>query len=696
MAAEPGGEPAAEPQLTPQPQAPAPSESPPDPAIVAEVRRLVEASLEALRDRRDHRHQSFLKESLAKLPDFAPARWHSGFVHMGGEWVHVDQAPYLAGDNPVLRKYVEMRERADRRHYPTATTAEAKRDHFLDRQVTSDLVDDRQTSFRDAVPNVLRNGRVIDIPATVTVRDQTRLVQQMDTYAREHVRITNTAGYSPGYARAQESLARWCAQQGLSEEARVHWAHVFQQEPGNQAAALALGMVKVGNRFVPKQRVERAAQLENDIARSLETWHLKLTKLRQQSLSPDESARQAALAEVRAIEEPNAVFTLERIVLRPLSTSAKRLDYAANFDREVVAVIGKFDTQPATEALVRIAVRHDAEAVRHAAADRLKGREPRTFVPLLLDGLTMPIEYNVQIVENLRGEKQLFAQASQEHDSHIAGLRDTRQVYNGKHLMLLKAAAQNRARQLDAFNRGVRELNARIVAALVRAVEIDRAGPFRDLAMAADLGAADPKRWWDWWYDYNEQYVSGDKPYYGYEYDWSIWNAYDAEYQPSRSVTTRQDWYLPTSCFVKGTPVWTLSGPKPVEQVKVGDRVLAQHPETGELTYKGVLVTTLRPPSEMLAIRAGKGEITTTLGHPFFVVGKGWRMAKELTESDWICAFGQTLPIDTIEKAEPAQAYNLMVADFGTYFVGKDRILVHDNSPIPPVRLEMPGLLAVR
>ena len=37
-----------------------------------------------------------------------------------------------------------------------------------------------------------------------------------------------------------------------------------------------------------------------------------------------------------------------------------------------------------------------------------------------------------------------------------------------------------------------------------------------------------------------------------------------------------------------------------------------------------------------------------------------------------------------------------MVADFGTYFVGKDRILVHDNSPIPPARLEMPGLLAAR
>ena len=98
----------------------------------------------------------------------------------------------------------------------------------------------------------------------------------------------------------------------------------------------------------------------------------------------------------------------------------------------------------------------------------------------------------------------------------------------------------------------------------------------------------------------------------------------------------------------------------------------------------------------MLTIRTGETALTTTLGHPFFVVGKGWRMAKQLKTDDWICAQGRTLPIDSIEEAKPAEAYNLMVMDFGTYFVGKDRVLVHDNSPIPPAKLEMPGLVAAR
>ena len=671
LAAKPDGEPAAEPQLTTQPQPLALSESASDPALLAEVSRLVEASLEALRDRRDRRHQAFLKESLVKLPGFAPARWHSGFVQFDGDWVHVDQVPYLAGDSAAMRKYAELREKADRSHYPVATTAELSRVQLVNREV-----------------RVKRDSTQIPSAQTGRNLSYTReLREQLDTYARENLRLINTAGYSPGYARAQESLARWCDENGLPEEARVHWAHVFQQEPANQAAAVALGLVNVGGRFVERRDVERAQQLRDDMARSYEKWHAGLVKLCHQALSPEESVRAAALAELRKIDEPNAVYALERIALRELRHSSGRLDYAQDFDRAVVAILGKFDTQPATEALARLAVRHDAEAVRQAAADRLKGREPRSFAPLLLNGLTMPIDYDVRLVEDPVGQKQMVAQASQERSTHVAGVRDTRQIYNGKHLMLLKAAAKNRTNQVEAFNQRAAKLNNRIAAALARAVEIDRQGPFRDLVLAAELGAADPKRWWDWWYDYNEQYVSSDKPYYGYDYGWNAYDDYRRSYNES---------VVPRSCFAKGTPLWTLSGAKPIEQIKVGDRVLSQHPETGELSYKGVLITTLRPPSQMLTIRAGKSEITTTLGHPFFVVGKGWRMAKELTEADWICAQGQTLPIDAIEKAEQAEAHNLMVADFGTYFVGKDRILVHDNSPIPPTRLEMPGLLAVR
>ena len=49
----------------------------------------------------------------------------------------------------------------------------------------------------------------------------------------------------------------------------------------------------------------------------------------------------------------------------------------------------------------------------------------------------------------------------------------------------------------------------------------------------------------------------------------------------------------------------TQTGLVPIEQVKIGDRVLSQDPETGELAYKVVLDTTERPASPMLRITVG-------------------------------------------------------------------------------------------
>ena len=37
------------------------------------------------------------------------------------------------------------------------------------------------------------------------------------------------------------------------------------------------------------------------------------------------------------------------------------------------------------------------------------------------------------------------------------------------------------------------------------------------------------------------------------------------------------------SCLAAGTPIWTDAGPVSVEKIKVGDRVLSQDADTGEL-----------------------------------------------------------------------------------------------------------------
>ena len=90
---------------------------------------------------------------------------------------------------------------------------------------------------------------------------------------------------------------------------------------------------------------------------------------------------------------------------------------------------------------------------------------------------------------------------------------------------------------MQRFNLQAEHLNRRIVAALLRAVKIDAEGPFKDLVSLAEDASPNPQRWWAWWHDYNEQYTSGEKPYYGYDYDWSTTTAHDRGYNTGTNTT---------------------------------------------------------------------------------------------------------------------------------------------------------------
>jgi hypothetical protein len=86
--------------------------------------------------------------------------------------------------------------------------------------------------------------------------------------------------------------------------------------------------------------------------------------------------------------------------------------------------------------------------------------------------------------------------------------------------------------------------------------------------------------------------------------------------------------------------------------------------------------------------------VLATRGHPFWVVGTGWRMAKELGDAAVLHAVTGSTRVSAVEEAGDAEAYNLVVADFNTYFVGESGLLVHDNTPRQPTRAALPGLAA--
>jgi hypothetical protein len=71
-------------------------------------------------------------------------------------------------------------------------------------------------------------------------------------------------------------------------------------------------------------------------------------------------------------------------------------------------------------------------------------------------------------------------------------------------------------------------------------------------------------------------------------------------------------------------------------------------------------------------------------------------MAKELEDGAILHGVTRSPRLAAIESTGEAEAYNLVVADFNTYFVGKHGILAHDNTPRRPTRSTAVGLASAR
>ena len=128
------------------------------------------------------------------------------------------------------------------------------------------------------------------------------------------------------------------------------------------------------------------------------------------------------------------------------------------------------------------------------------------------------------------------------------------------------------------------------------------------------------------------------------------------------------------SCFAAGTPLLMAhGGSKPIDQISVGDWVLARSDadEHGEIAPRQVEEVFVRS-AELLELVVSGQIIKTTMEHPFWVVDAGWRDAHELKVGDrFLSHDGQELTLQAIrDTGEYATVYNLRVAEYHTYFVG--------------------------
>jgi hypothetical protein len=487
-------------------------------------------------------------------------------------------------------------------------------------------------------------------------------------------------------------LARWCLKNGHEDVARLHYTQLLARSDVD-AEAQKEAIERLDLRFVDGSWITAEdLKAQEDKAKAAEDAIRKLRqrfKRLQQAIDSGEYAlRERATKELKQNDDPQCIPVLETFLT----------DGGADFQQAAVEHLARFPDYSATEALVRYAVLSEFVNARAKAIAALKSRSKHEYVPLLLSGLVAPIKSQFQIKALPNGvitythvfmretpQQKLVAVANNQiipsfvprkfsvpkgTRGQILGVvfDDTMWVLENRLAQetLLKARENEIAASLDA--QAVHFSNKRVLQALAATTD----QKLRD----------DPQEWWQWWRDYNE-YHWPQQTYISYSNDY-------ARYQTPPPVQVIKG----QSCFLAGTLVQTQIGREPIESIRPGDRVLAQDQNTGELIYKLVLRTTLRPPAKMVRIHAGGDEITTTLGHPFWVDGRGWKMAKELKAGDLLHSLGGAVRVDKIEQAGEEKAYNLVVDDFNTYFVGQQGLLVHDNEFRRPTRAIVPGLTA--
>ncbi len=625
--------------------------------------RLVAEALQAEAAGEPARRDALIDEALRVKPDFDLARWSRGEVHSDGKWLPVEEAQQANATDPRRLEYLSLRE---------------------------------------------------------------------------------AYGNQPA---AQLELARWCRRNDLNEEARIHWANVLSFNPANEEALRALGADWFRGRLMTYAQIDRAKRELHDSRQATKKWGKQLTKWQRMFAAGDIASRNAALDEVRAVSDPNAIAVLEDATLYADIETTPEEQQCLFLSRAFVDALGQMPDPSAAAALARHAVLSRFEDVRTASIERLRERPMIDYVPLLLDALAMPVESVFQVTTDPDGSIHY------RHSLYIDGrqadwsLEDTRSLWqvdlggrrtligpdglvsgyslagptDAQAAMTIAAVAgqsqqrfANQAvgieRQVAQANEAAAEWNKRIIPVLVKTT-------------GEELGD-NPQDWWSWWERYTEYDTSERKPVHERRYSESDRRYYrppssgygepNRGYEPpkfrpvpppkaprtrvtgprpnGRILGTRPKY--PISCFPRGTLVWTNTGQRAIETIEIGDLVLSQNVDSGELAYQPVVGRTVRPPSPTIKMTLGDEELSTTLGHPLWVSGIGWRMAKQVGESAILHGLHGPVEVDAVEPADECEAFNLVVADFNTYFVGETGILVHDNTPRRPTAAVVPGLVA--
>lgn len=467
----------------------------------------------------------------------------------------------------------------------------------------------------------------------------------------------------------QLELANWCARRGLADQQRAHLTRVLEFAPEHAEARARLGFVRVDGIWLSQREIAAAQTRSVQAATALAEWRPKLERILAGLAAKSPKQRTAALERWNAIDDPAAILAVEVLFF----TKDEETAHLA------LAKLSEMAAPEVSLALARQAVFSPWPTVRAEAGRLLSVRPFEGFVPELLAAMVTPLAARREIYRSPEGRlihRLMFYREGRDRgelavfDTSYGRIGALPGVRSGPLLRAEADAQETEAMLAQAMaeqNAATSELNERIGSVLATAT--------------GHREAREPEDWWRWWNQHNEVYAAGEKPV--------------VETFRSRDVivTGSSGSELQTSdCLAAGTLVWTDLGPVAIESVQVGDRVLSQDPESGELDYKPVLRTTIRPPGLLVKLEANGETIQVSGGHPLWIAGQGWVKARDLRPGDPLHSVTGSARIASAEPGSHQPTYNLVVADFHTYFAGETRILSHDNTVRGPTTTVVPGL----
>jgi tetratricopeptide (TPR) repeat protein len=273
---------------------------------------------------------------------------------------------------------------------------------------------------------------------------------------------------------------------------------------------------------------------------------------------------------------------------------------------------------------------------------------------------------NANIVANLRFTTEFNAMmAAQAEMMMVAAMMETVQRN-----LAVQQTLENDIQTIEAVNSQMNQVNDRVL-------------PLLRTLTTQDLGA-EPESWRKWWTDQLGYVYQSSQPQTKPTFTDTVGLP---DVSPTIPFLQLRSGQTHSACFAAGTLVHTIDGPRAIDSLAVGDRVLSQNTSTGLLVFEPVVATHRNAPSTTLRIAIDGETIVATGIHRFWKAGKGWTMARDLKVGDRLRMVGGVVEIQSIEADATQPVYNLDVAQDRDFFVGKKGLLVHDFSFVQPMSL---------